>query len=152
MKSLRTVQTWRSTIFPDFLWDRGQLLMTLIQNFSQSYIGGPPGDHFGVHFRKWWGPNRSALQKLLRTTWECTLKSKKAKTHLHKPINTFRLIQRFRVVWPKVQEIFDNKDIVSIIVTVYVPTATGCNQLVDPGTKSFCAKQDQKQEEQFLNE
>ena len=35
-------------------------------------------------------------------------------THLHKPINQFRLIQRFRIVWPKVQEIFDDEDIVSI--------------------------------------
>ena len=34
--------------------------------------------------------------------------------HLHKPINQFRLIQRFRIVWPKVQEIFDDEDIVSI--------------------------------------
>ena len=33
--------------------------------------------------------------------------------HLHKPINQFRLIQRFRTVWPKVQDIFDDEDIVS---------------------------------------
>ena len=34
-------------------------------------------------------------------------------SHLHKPINQFRLIQRFRNFWPKVQEIFDDEDIVS---------------------------------------
>ena len=33
--------------------------------------------------------------------------------HLHRPINQFRLIQRFRMLWPKIQEIFDDEDIVS---------------------------------------
>ena len=36
-----------------------------------------------------------------------------SENHLHKPINQFRLIQRFRTVWPKVQDIFDDEDIVS---------------------------------------
>ena len=35
--------------------------------------------------------------------------------HLHHPINQFRLIRRFRILWPKVQEIFDDEDIVSLL-------------------------------------
>ena len=51
-------------------------------------------------------------------------------SHLHRPINQFRLIQRFRSFWPKVQEIFDDEDIVS---------KTPLEQL-EPGIQSFWNK------------